>query len=47
MAAQLLGKQDAAEGFKQNLEDSKGGDAKLTKIGEEKVNQEAAHAVAA
>ena len=45
--AQLLGKQDAAEGLKQNLEDSKGGDAKLTKIGEEKVNQEAAHAVAA
>ena len=45
--AQLLGKKDAAEGLKQNLEDSKGGDAKLTKIGEEKVNQEAAHAVAA
>ena len=45
--AKLLGKQDAAEGLKQNLEDSKGGDAKLTKIGEEKVNQEAAHAVAA
>lgn len=45
--AQLLGKQDAAEGLKQNLEDSKGGDAKMTKIGEEKVNQEAAHAVAA
>ncbi len=45
--AQLIGKQDAAEGLKQNLEDSKGGDAKLTKIAEETVNQEAAHAVAA
>lgn len=45
--ARLLGKQDAAESLKQNLEDSKGGDAKLTKIAEEKVNQEAARAVAA
>ena len=45
--ARLLGKQDAAEDLKQNLEDSKGGDAKLTRIAEEKVNQEAARAVAA
>ena len=45
--AQLIGKQDAAAGLKQNLEDSKGGDAKLTKIAEEKVNGEAAHAMAA
>lgn len=45
--AELIGKQDAAQGLKQNLEDSKGGDEKLTKIGETKVNQEAAHAVAA
>ncbi len=45
--AQLIGKSDAAKGLKENLEDSKGGDAKLTKIAEEQVNQEAAHAVAA
>lgn len=45
--ARLLGKQDAAEDLKQNLEDSKGGDAKLTRIAEEEVNQEAARAVAA
>lgn len=45
--ARLIGKTDAAQGLKENLEDSNGGDAKLTKIGEEKVNQEAAHAVAA
>ncbi len=42
--ARLVGKQDAAEGLKQNLEDSKGGDAKLTKIAEETVNQEAKQA---
>ncbi len=39
--AKLIGKQDGAKGLTENLEDSKGGDAKLTKIGEEKVNQEA------
>ena len=39
--AKLIGKQDAAKGLTENLEDSKGGDAKLTKIAEEKVNQEA------
>lgn len=45
--AKLLGKNDAAEDLKQNLEDSKGGDAKLTKIAEERVNKEAAQGVAA
>ncbi len=44
--ADLLGKSDAAQGLKQNLEDSKGGDAKLTRIGEENVNQKAAQASA-
>ena len=39
--AKLLGKEDAAKGMTENLEDSKGGDAKLTKIAEETVNQEA------
>ncbi len=39
--AKLLGKQDAAQGLTENLEDSKAGDAKLTKIAEETVNQEA------
>lgn len=42
--AKLLGKQDAAQGMTENLEDSKGGDAKLTKIAEETVNQEALQA---
>ena len=42
--AGLVGKSDAAEGLKQNLEDSKGGDAKLTKIAEETVNKQAAQA---
>jgi ferritin-like metal-binding protein YciE len=45
--AELIGKTDVVEGLKQNLEDSKGGDEKLTRIGEEKVNPEAAHAAAA
>ena len=44
--AELIGKSDAAAGLKQNLEDSKGGDAKLTKIGEENVNKQAASAAA-
>ena len=39
--AELIGKQDAAKGLKENLEDSKGGDEKFTRIGEEKVNQQA------
>ena len=39
--AELIGKSDAAKGLEKNLEDSKGGDEKFTKIGEEKVNQQA------
>ena len=42
--AKLLGKSDAAQPLTQTLEDSKGGDAKLTKIGEENVNKQAAAA---
>lgn len=45
--AELIGKTDAAQPLNQNLEDSKGGDAKLTKIGEENVNRKAAQAAAA
>ena len=45
--ATLIGKQDVAQGMTENLEDSKGGDAKLTKIGEETVNQEAARGMQA
>ncbi len=44
--AQLLGKQDAAQGLRENLDDSKAGDSKLTKIAEERVNHEAAGAMA-
>ncbi len=39
--AELLGKQDAAKDLKENLEDSKGGDEKFTRIGKEKVNPQA------
>jgi ferritin-like metal-binding protein YciE len=39
--AELIGKQDAAKSLSENLEDSKAGDEKFTRIGEEKVNQEA------
>ncbi len=39
--AELIGKEDAAHGLKQNLEESKNGDEKFTQIGENKVNQEA------
>ena len=39
--AKLLGKEEAAKGLTENLDDSKGGDAKLTKIAEQTVNQEA------
>ena len=42
--ARVIGKPDAAQGLKQNLEDSKGGDAKLTRIAEQTVNQQAAQA---
>jgi ferritin-like metal-binding protein YciE len=44
--AELVGKSDAGKGLKQNLDDSKGGDEKLTRIGERNVNQKAAHAAA-
>ena len=39
--AELIGKQDAARGLAENLEDSKNGDEKFTSIGEQKVNQQA------
>ncbi len=42
--AELLGKQEAVQTLNQNLEDSKGGDEKLTRIGEQNVNQKAAQA---
>ena len=42
--AKLLGKQNEAKGLTENLDESKGGDAKFTKIAEEKVNQEALQA---
>lgn len=42
--ADLIGQSEAAQGLKQNLEDSKGGDEKLTRIGETNVNQQAAQA---
>ena len=44
--AQLLDRNDAAEPLQRNLEESKGGDEKLTRIGEQSVNQEAARAAA-
>ncbi len=44
--ANLVGKTDAAQGLKQNLDDSKGGDEKLTRIGEGNVNKKAAGASA-
>lgn len=44
--AELIGKTDAAQGLAQNLEESKGGDEKLTKIAEQSVNQKAAQASA-
>lgn len=40
--AGLAGKQDAVKELAQNLEDSKGGDEKLTSIGENQVNKQAA-----
>ncbi len=42
--AELVNQSEAAQLLKQNLEDSKGGDAKLTRIAEENVNTQAAHA---
>jgi ferritin-like metal-binding protein YciE len=44
--AELIGKQDAVQPLNQNLEDSKGGDAKITKIGEQNVNKKAVSAAA-
>ena len=44
--ADLIGKKDAAQGLKQNLDDSRGGDEKLTRIGEQNVNKKAASATA-
>ena len=40
--AELLGKSDAVADLQKNLEDSKGGDEKLTRIAESQVNQQAA-----
>lgn len=39
--AELIGKGDAVQSLEQSLEDSKGGDGKLTRIANETVNQEA------
>ncbi len=39
--AELLGKQDAAQGLGESLKDSKGGDEKLTTIAESRVNPKA------
>lgn len=39
--AELIGKQDAASDLRESLQDSKGGDEKFTRIGKEKVNQQA------
>ena len=39
--AELLGKKDAAQPLEENLEDSKGGDEKLTAIGKQEVNPQA------
>ncbi len=44
--AKLVGKSDAAQPLTENLEDSKGGDAKLTRIAEQSINQKAAQATA-
>ncbi len=40
--AEILGKSDAVSELQKNLEDSKGGDEKLTRIAETQVNQQAA-----
>ena len=42
--AKLLGKQNEAKGLTENLDESKGGDAKMTKLAEEQVNQAALQA---
>ena len=40
--AKLIGKEQAAQALRQNLDDSKGGDEKLTRIAEQTVNPQAA-----
>ncbi len=40
--AKLIGKEQAAQALRQNLDDSKGGDEKLTRIAEQTVNPKAA-----
>lgn len=42
--AKVIGKEDAAKGLTENLEDSKTGDKKFTELAENTVNQEAAKA---
>lgn len=42
--AKLLGKEDAAKGLTENLEESKAGDKKFTDLAESKINKEAAKA---
>ncbi len=42
--AQTIGKQDAAQGLTESLEDSKGGDKKFTELAEGTINQQAAEA---
>ncbi len=44
--AKVIGKSEAVAPLKENLEDSKGGDEKLTNIAETQVNEQAAHAAA-
>lgn len=42
--AKTVGKQDAAKGLTENLEDSKSGDKKFTELAESTINQQAAEA---
>ena len=45
--AKVLGKQDAVKDLEQSLQESKAGDEKLTKVAETRINEQAAHPVAA
>ncbi len=45
--AKVLGKNDAVADLTQSLDESKAGDEKLTQIAESRINEQAAHAVAA
>jgi ferritin-like metal-binding protein YciE len=45
--AELIGKNDAVAELQQSLDEAKAGDEKLTQIGEQKVNQQAAQQKAA